>query len=164
MAHHSIYHGVFALLLAIVHLILLQGVSVGALWLFVLPPLVAVAMLRRSTAKGERRLALVFLFLVALGAAVAPFPDILPKLGGVDRRLPAESDRLLTWYLVVYLLFFVGIMPARFLAANLRRHRRGEPAEISRFTCYLGVLTLALMWPVLPVLLGALLGLWPLPR
>jgi len=164
LARHTIYEGVVALLVAVVHLILLRGVSVGLLLLFVVPPLAAFLLLHRTTAKGARRLALAFLLLVALGALVAPFPAILPKLGGVDQRLPPESDRLLTWYAVVYLLFFVGILPTYFLMANLRRHWRGEPAAVSRFTCYLGLLPLALLWPVLPVLLGALLGLWPFPR
>ena len=89
-----------------------------------------------------------------------------------DGRIPAakaarhadDPTAANAWIESNYGLIPADIRPARFLAANLRRHRRGEPAEISRFTCYLGVLTLAVMWPMLPVLLGALLGLWPLPR
>jgi hypothetical protein len=164
LARHAVYEGAAALLVAVVHLVLLRGVSVGLLQLFVAPPLAAFLLLQRSTAKGVRRLALAFLLLVALGAVVAPFPAFLPRLGGVDQRLPVESDRLLTWYVAVYLLFFMGILPTCFFVTNLRRHWRGEPATVSRFTCYLGLLPLAMLWPMLPVLLGALLGLWPMHR
>ncbi len=164
LTQHGIYKGVMALLVAVVHLVQLRGVSAGMLLLFVAPPLAALLLLHHATAKGARRLAVAFLLLVSVGAVVAPFPAILPKLGGMDPRLPAESNRLLTWYAVVYLLFFLGIGPTWFLVGNLRRHRRGEPVAISRLTCYLGLLTLVLVWSVLPVFLGALLGLWPLPH
>ncbi len=164
LAHHSIYKGVVALLVAVFHLILLQGVSVGILLLFVTPPLAALLLLHRATAKGVRRLAVAFLLLVSVGAVVVPFPAILPKLGCVDQRLPAESNRLLTWYSVIYLLFFLGVCPTCCLVGNLRRHRREEPAAVSRLTCYLGLMPLVLLWSVLPVFLGALLGFWPLPR
>ncbi len=164
LTQHAIYKGVVALLVAVVHLVQLRGISAGVLLLFAAPPLAALLLLHRATTKGVRRLAVAFLLLVSVGAVVAPFPAILPKLGGLDPRLPAESNRLLTWYCVVYVLFFVGICPTWFLVGNLRRHRRGEPAAVSRLTCYLGLLPLVLVWSVLPVFLGALLGLWPLPR
>ncbi len=164
LTRHFIRDGVVALFVAVGRLVLLRGVDARVLLLFIVPPLVAFLILQRATTNGSRRVAMAFLVLVAVGALIEPFPAILPNLGGIDQGLPRGSDRLLTWYAVVYCLFIMGIVPTYFVVANLRCHWRGEPADVSRLTCYLGLLPLVLIWPVLPVMLGALLGLWPFPR
>jgi hypothetical protein len=160
---HLLHSGVLSLLIATGRLILIQGLSVAVLFLFVAPPLVALLLIHRSQRLGPRLLAHTFLLLLVIGVVVAQFPAVLPKLGGFNRALPIEADRLLSWYSAVYTLFLMGIGPTAYFVSNYLAHRRGEPAELSRLTCVLGLFTMTLVCLVLPRLLGALLGLWPLP-
>ena len=162
--HHVLYDGIAVLCVTCSQLVLLRGINLGILLLFVFPPLAAFLLIKRSPVNRVRFFARAFLALIAFGAVVATFPAVLPNLGGVDKRLAAESDRLLAWYAVVYLCFFLCVLPTFFLVGNLRRHWRGQPATLSRFTCYLGLLPMLLLWPALPAIVGARLGLWPLLR
>jgi hypothetical protein len=70
------------------------------------------------------------------------------------------TDRTLSWYGIVYIVFLTGICPAVVFPRNLAAHRRGEPARFSRFTCWLGLFTASLMWIGMPGVL-VLMGLWP---
>lgn len=158
---HLLLEGLIAVCVALLHLLMLRGIEWRALLLFGLPPLMAFLFLH-SNQIGARRLALGFLLLIAVGACFAPFPGVLPKLGGVDRRLPQEADRLLAWYGAVYLLFALGVVPTWGLISNLRSSRTGMPAMISRFTCYLGLIVIVFMWPGMVVVLAKYLGLWPI--
>ena len=153
--------GVKALIMAALNLALLRGVDRGFLILFGLPPCFAAAHTGFSATRGERRVAWAFLVAIGVGAFVSQLPALLPKLGGVDRRLAPEHDRMLTWYAAVYLVFLTGVLPAFLFIRALRKHRVGEPAGFSRFTCYLGLFTVGLMWLGMPGVL-ALLGFWPL--
>lgn len=150
-------HTLIALVVGVVHLILLRGPGIAVFLLFGLPPLVALALFDRS------RLVAAFLALIFAGTLIAPFPKILPAMGGVDRRLPVEADRLLTWYFAVYIFFFLGLIPIVAFVSQLRRHRHNEPALLSRFTCRFGVLTWLLVLPGVIHLSGGLIGFWRAP-
>src|SRR5262245_28193215 len=67
------------------------------------------------------------LAVIGVGAFVSPIPA-LPNLGGVARQLDPERDRILAWYIVVYLEFLMGVLPAFLFIRALRKHRAGEPA------------------------------------
>lgn len=161
MQRQFAWAGVKALVVAALSLALLRGVDPGFLILFGLPPCFAAVYTGFSATRGERSVAWAFLGLIGIGACVAQFPALLPNMGGVDRRLDPENDRMLTWYAAVYLVFFTGVLPTFLFIRALRKHRAGEPAPFSRFTCYLGLFTAGLLWLGMPGVL-ALLGFWPL--
>jgi len=163
VAWHVVVEGLVALLLAVAQLVLLRGLNPAILLLFGLPPLMAFVAVRHSPRKTTRVVGALFLALIALGAIIAHIPAILPKMGGFDRRLAPAVDRLLTWYACVYLVFVTLIVPTRVFVGSLLQRRCGEQPQFSTFTCVLGLLTTGLMWLVMPVLLGALIGLWPFP-
>ena len=156
---YGVAEAVIAVCVAAVNLSLLRGVDLTTLVFFCGPPGIALC-LQRSPERHVRRMATVFLLLVAAGAVVAPFPALFPKLGGVDRRLPVEADRLLTWYGAAYSVCLLGILPTWAFLRSLVRHRRGEPAALSRPTCYVGLFATGLLWLMLPRLFAAL-GFWP---
>jgi hypothetical protein len=158
---HFFLEGIIALGVAVFHLIILRGLDVGALLLFGVPPLLAFTFLQSTTA-APRRIALAFLLLVGVGACIAPLPAIFPKLGGFDPRLPIEANRLLAWYAAVYLLFIFGVVPTWLFVSSLYNHRTGRPAQFSRFTCYIGLFTVALMLPGIVVVLNKHMGFWPI--
>ncbi|MGE3809848.1 MAG: hypothetical protein AB7K24_34720 [Gemmataceae bacterium] len=164
LARHLVVEGLLALLLAVAQLVLLRGLDAGALVLFGLPPLLALAAVIHARGKMARILGALFLALITVGAILSRIPAALPNMGGVDRRLPAEVDRLLTWYACVYLIFLTMIVPACIFGGSLLQRRRGEVPQFSTFTCVLGLLMTGLFVLTLPGLIGALLGLWPWPN
>ena len=152
-----------ALLVAVAHLILLRGLDVRIILLFGLPPAFAALSTTRDATKGQRRLAWSFLAAIGIGATISRFPALFPKLGAgwVPHGLPQEYDRLLAWYAAVYVAFVMGVLPVFVFARALCKRRKGEPADLSPFTCYLGLFTMTLVWVAFPGVL-ALLGFWPL--
>jgi hypothetical protein len=157
---HLLVEGIAALSVAVFHLTLLRGLRLWPLATFVAPPAIAFAIFHRG-GTGPRRIALAFLILVAAGALVAPLPALFPKLGGVDRGLPVEADRLLTWYLAVYLLFITGVVPVWAFVSSIQLHRAGREAQLSSFTCYLGLATVAILFPGMLLIFAKHMGLWP---
>jgi hypothetical protein len=53
------------------------------------------------------------------------------------------------------------VLPVNFFLGQLELHKQGGPADVSRFTCHLGLITVALFSIGVPGLLS-LLGFWPL--
>jgi len=161
-ARHAIVEAIAALLVAVVHLFFLRGVSLGAILLFLVPMGIAFVYWQKSPRPPTRHAALSFFVLIAIGAAIAPFPAFLPNLGGIDRGLPAVSDRLLGWYAGIYLIFAAVVVPINAFIGNLLDQRRGRPTTISPPTCYLGLMAVVLLVPSLPWMLGKFFGFWPL--
>jgi hypothetical protein len=158
---HLLLEVIFALGVTVFHLIMLRGLNLDTLALFGVPPLLAFIFLHSSNL-GFRRIALAFLLLVAIGAFLASLPALFPKLGGFDPGLPRQADRLLAWYMATYSVFAIGVVPAWGLISSLICHHEGRPAQISRVTCYLGLATIALLFPVMIVVLIQHLGFWPI--
>jgi hypothetical protein len=155
------HHGVVALVVAVGSLVLLRGLDLGMILLFGLPPVVAGLFTRPRFSRGTRGVAWSFLGAVGIGAVLAQFPQLLPHLGGFDPRLAPWQDRMLTWYAGVYIVWLVLVLPAKFFLGELNAHKRGEAVHVSPFTCYLGLVTLALGSMGVPAVL-VLLGFWPL--
>jgi hypothetical protein len=129
--------------------------------LFGFPPIFAALHTAPRWTKATQRVAWGFLVAIGVGIFVARMPHFFPKLARFDQRLPLWQDRLLMWYAGVYLVWVIGVLPAHLFLGNLRVHRRGEPAQFSKFTCYLGLLAASLMCLGMPGLF-AFLGFWPI--
>jgi hypothetical protein len=158
---HLPWHGVAALLIAISGWIALQGAPPGMLMLFGFPPLLAVMAARNRDSPATRFVAWCFLAMIGLGACVAELPMLFPNLGGIGPPLPPAQQRLLAWYTGVYLLWFTGVCPITAFLMTLRAHKNGEPTQLSRATCYLGLFTCTPLAFGSPMILGVFLGFWP---
>ncbi len=158
---HLAWSGISAHVVAALSLLLLRGLDWRTFILFGVPPCFAAARTGLAATRGERRVAWAFLAAIGVGAIVSKFPQLLPNLKGFDPQLDPEHDRMLTWYTAVYLVFALGVLPAFLFLRALRKHRAGEPAEFSRFTCYMGLFTAGLLCLGFPGLL-MFFGFWPL--
>ena len=156
------WHGILALAIAVGFLVALRGLSPAIILLFGVPPTIAALMTGAQRVSPRTRLvAWTFLAAVGIGAAIAHVPQIFPKLGGVDPQLPRWQDRMLTWYAAVYLFYFQSVVPLHACIGTLQAYRRGEPTQLSRPTCYLGLFTSGLLTLLFPFILP-ILGFWPL--
>lgn len=160
MFHHLVDHGIIAMLIAGYYLVELRGVEARQFFLFGIPPLVAVLFTRHGKSVTTRSMAWGFLGMVGVGSLIAPTPALFPNLGSIDRQLGVHHDRMLSWYAGVYVVWLAGILPIGVFRQCLRDHRDGRPTQFSRPTCYLGLMTTALMWIGLPHCL-AVMGFWP---
>ena len=128
-------------------LAVIRGFDIRQVLLFGVPVLLALLIASQEAATRGRILARLFLSLIGLGLIIAKVPWIFPKLGGMDRNLPPDSDRALTWYCAVYLLYFAFVLPIHLFTASLQQLKQGKPAQFSAFTCYLGLFTSAVAGP-----------------
>jgi hypothetical protein len=158
---HFTWHGVVAIIIAVVALILLRGLNLGTILLFGFPPAFAALHIGAGFSWPTRLVAWAFLGMIGLGDIVAHVPRLFPRLGGVEPQLALWQDRMLTWYAGVYLIWFFGTLPMHLFGGSLLAHRKGLPAPFSRPTCYLALATMALLWIGFPRAL-AMLGFWPL--
>jgi hypothetical protein len=115
--HHA---GMAVLFLAAVgRLFLVRGASLGGLLLFFGPPLFAyIYLVAPDGWVWTRRLAGSFFVSVAIGILLAPMHRILPRLNGFP-NLPLTDNRLLSWYVCVYLAYLVGVLPPYVAVRNL---------------------------------------------
>ena len=157
---HLSGHGLVALLIAIAALIVLRGFDPRIILLFGFPPTFAALHTSAKFSRATRWVAWAFLGMVGLGSFVAHFPAMFPKLGGVAPQLALWQDRMLTWYVGMYIVWLFGVLPIHLFCGSLRAHRKGRLAPFSRPTCYLGLATTALLWIGFPGVFG-LLGFWP---
>ena len=158
---HFIAHGLVALMIAVGSLLLARGLNPFIVIVWILPPALAVFWIRSPNTANVRWIATSFLTLIGMGVIVAPIPALFPKLGGVERNLPAWQDRLLTWYVGVYAFYFLSVAPLYAFIRNLRSHRRGEPAVLARPICWLGLVPATLLTAIGPFLLAEMFGFWP---
>jgi hypothetical protein len=160
LARHLAWHGVGALAVAVAYLVLLRGLELRIIVMFGIPPTCAVLFTAARFPRATRRVAWAFLTAVGIGALVAPFPILFPRLRGFEGQLPPWQDRMLTWYACVYIIWGVIVLPLYGFCGSLRAHRLGQPARLSRPTCYLGIFTVTLFCLALPGLF-VLVGFWP---
>lgn len=161
MLHHLTWHGIVALGIAVVFLVLLRGLDPRIFLLFGLPPLFAALHTAPQFSPRTRGVAWTFLGALGLGSVIAFESQVFPNLGGVDARLERWQDRMLAWYIAIYINWLAGVLPIHVFVGSLKAKRRGEPTEFSRFTCYLGLSTVPLLWPGLLWVLIRFLGFWP---
>lgn len=80
LVRHLAWHGVLALSVAVAYLVLLQGLGLGIILLFGLPPTYAALFTIARFSRGTRRVAWAFLAAVGVGALVTHFPTLFPNL------------------------------------------------------------------------------------
>lgn len=146
---------------AVLRLFFLHGLDLRVFGLFLIPPVVALLMERVSIRLSTRVLAASFLTLVNIGVALAPVDRLFPNLGGVHPGLSPENDRILTWYCVVYLMYFFLVMPLVFFTRGLADHFAGRKADLSVFTCALGLGACLFVGPLMFTVTEDILGLSP---
>lgn len=140
--------------------------ALGALLFNYIVPLTLawVTIKSRTATPMDRSLAYLFLILIGLGIIIAPFPALFPNMMIVKRQLPAVQNRIVAWYLMVFLLYLMVILPPYLFAKSLARHGRGESAMFSGPTCVLGFVTWLLACPGFLWLSCVFLGLAKLNR
>jgi hypothetical protein len=151
-----------AFLYAVAHLLLLRKADPRVALLFLVPPTIAFLILSfAKPGRASRFVCRLFLAMVTMAILLGEFRAFLPNLQPQFPGVPQQQDRILTFYVGVYLFFILGFLPPFVFALSLRRHSRGEPAELSQATCILGFMTWALMMlgfvANLPQLLKAML-------
>jgi hypothetical protein len=133
--HHAALAAIF--LAAVGRLFFVQGFSLGVLILFCEPPLFAYVYLRApDTSVWTRRLAWLFFALIGVGILLAPMQGVLPRLNCFP-KLPRTENRLLSWYMAVYLFYMPGVLPPYIALRNLWLQWHRKPVEFSRPTCWL---------------------------
>ncbi len=160
--HHLTWHGVAAVAIGVASAVQIRGLDVRLLLLFCGPLLIAAACTVERAPRPTRVVAWTFLAMIGVGAVVAHTPQLFPQLRGFDERLPSSQDRVLTWYCAVYLTWIFSVVPMVAFLSNLWQIRRGRPAQLSRFTCYLGLATSGIMTLCLPRIFFEVLGFWPI--
>lgn len=140
----------------------IRGFDFGQILLFVVPVLFAMLFSNSTPVTRGVILARVFLSLIAFGLFISRLPWLFPDLGGVDPRLPRESDRVLTWYCATYLLFCTFLIPLHLFTHTLNQHRLGMRPQFSRPTCYLGLSTALLLGPGMIWVMIRFLHVWPI--
>ncbi len=151
-------------LVAVIQLLLIRGLDWRVLWVFAVPPLIAIGHRAFSERTSNRVLATVFLTLVGFGVALGPVRTLFPDLSGVDPELPPTSNRILTWYAIVYMLYVCPVLPLVLFIRALIDHRRKLKAEFSKFTCILGLIATLIVGPGLFTVCSDVLGLLPVYR
>ena len=140
----------------------IRGFDFGQILLFVAPVLVALLIASGTPVTRGVILARVFLSFIAFGLFISKLPWLFPSLGGVDPKLPRESDRVLAWYGATYLLFYTFLIPLHLFTKSLHQHQLGMQPQFSRPTCYLGLFTVLLLAPGMIWIMVRFLRLWPI--
>jgi hypothetical protein len=127
---------------AIGQLLMIRGLDVKILLLFFYPPFLALVFENLAQRKSSRFIAALFLTMLSLGEIPMRFPRLFPNLGkGGESQLAPEYNRLLAWYIIVYLLYVFLLLPLFLFTRGLIDHKRKRPAQFSKFTCVLGLFT-----------------------
>ena len=153
---------IIGFLIPIAHLISVKGLERRILFVFVFPSLFAIALLNKTENRKAIYGAYSFLLLITIGVVIGPYPILFPKLNGCCSDLPPQHARSLTWYLLCYMLYLVGVAPLLWFNDNLRRHKLGEQTELTRFTCRLGLFALFVIGLPMIVMVFSSSGIWPL--
>src|SRR5687768_11891915 len=98
IVHQLAWHGVLALGVAVILLAIFRGFDFGIVIGYGLPVMFAVSATNVKQADAVRLSGWTFLVGIGIGAGIAHFPQLFPKLGGVAPQLPQWQDRLLAWY------------------------------------------------------------------
>jgi hypothetical protein len=145
-----------SLLYAACHLVMLQGVSPFWISAFLVPPILAFAVLgaRQSSAKA-RRLAWVYLAAIVIGDVLAPLPQLLPRMNLFD-QLPLAESRLLTWQLALNSVYLFLVLPPAYLNGQLRGAVQRRRVGVGVFAVLFGYSVWIVLLP--GILLAVILG------
>lgn len=144
---------VLTFLLAVGRLFLLD-LKLAAILLFIVPPSFAYMFSRApNVSVWTARLAASFLVLIGVGVILAEF-NLVPAWFNHFPKLPAAENRILSWYVTIYLTYLMVLLPPYAFGRTLWLHAHNEPADLSKFTCWLGLGTWFL------VVLGAAIGVF----
>ena len=155
------YWTIAAFLVAVIQLFLLRGLDVRILLLFLVPPFIAFVYRHASDRPSTRAVAAVSRTLFAAGVTLSMTKDVFPELGGVDPDLSAKHDRILAWYVIVYLMYVGAVLPLVLFIRALVDHRRKRKAEFSKTTCILGLIMCLIFAPAMLAICCEYLGLSP---
>jgi len=159
----SDYQAGITFLIVVGRLFLASGLDSDVLLLFLLPPIMALLAVKTSDRESTRLVGNIFLSLIALGVMIAPFEGVFPELGQqgqVSNDLPAETGRIVSWYLCVYLLWLFNVLPLLLFIRGLRDRRDAREGGFSAFTCYLGLFAWLMVGPLMIALIVKFL--WPI--
>ena len=156
------YWTVLAYLLAVGTLISLRGLDLDTLFFFLFPPTFAYIHKNLSDRYSTRLMSALFLSLVGAGVTLASKNHLFPNLGGVDKGLSAEHNRILAWYAAVYLLYVFNVLPVVLFGRGLIDHVRRKPTQFSVFTCVLGLIAALFVGPLMFWVTQEHLGLFPI--
>ena len=140
---HIADHGIVAMAFAIFSLFSISSFDGNMLMFFGVPMVGALVHARMNASKFAEA----FLICVGVASILAYITSLFPRLGHAS-TLPLEihNNRLMTLYLTIYLSWGFVVLPIHFFIGSLRARRRGEIAMLSPFTCYLGLVTVSLLW------------------
>ncbi len=131
--------------IAVVHLILLRSVNLGLVLMFLVIPLAMLCLASCPTATFlQKKVAQSFLGLMAIGVALAPLREILPNMRAFN-NIPPIPNRILTWYVGIYLFYLMNVIPLAAFGSALRKNLIGEKAAFTTFTCILGLFAWCVM-------------------
>jgi hypothetical protein len=153
------YWSAAAFLIAVIRLLLIQGIALSTLMLFLFPSFLAVAF-QLSDRRSTRVVATLFLTLVDIGVAIGPIPWVFPGLHPVDARLSQADNRTLAWYVLMYLLYIFAVLPPFLFGRGLFSRKR-KPGDFSTFTNVVGLVAWVLIGPLMVWFCVTKLGLWP---
>lgn len=156
------YWTIAAYLTAVLELFLLRGLDFRALVFFLIPPSVVFYWRNCSERASTRLLSALFLSLIGAGVSLAKIERLFPNLGGVDGGLSPAHDRILSWYMTVYILYVTFLLPLLLFGRGLLDHRNRRAPMFSKFTCVLGLIACFIVGPGMFFgACGKTLGLFP---
>lgn len=135
-----------AFLFAVANLFLLRNADPRVVLLFLVPPTLAFLILSSpNPGRASRFACRLFLGMVTTAIVLGEFRALIPNLRPLFPGVPQQQDRILTFYVGVYLVFYLVLLPPYVFVISLRRHGRAEAVTLSRSTCILGLMTWALL-------------------
>ncbi len=145
-----------SLLYALGHLTLLRGVNVVLILSFLVPPLLAFAVLvSAKTSPRIRRLAWTYLAAVVVGDVLAHFPQVFPGMNWF-RQLPLAESRLLTWQMALNCMYVSLVLPPVFFGSRLQVAIRRRRVGLGVFVILFGYSVWIVLFPI--IALGLLWG------
>jgi hypothetical protein len=141
--HH--YGLALTFIFTVSNLFILQNRSPGVILLFILPPSCALLLLDSSRAsRMSKILAISFLCCIGICIELALIQTLLPKFNFFP-QLPRTQSRILSFYVAVYLFYFLVLLPPICFGRSLYLKKVGEQPYLHPNICYLGLFS----WGVL---------------
>ena len=129
--------------------LVLSSMSLGALALFVIPPVISfMIVISPGMTRMARFLASFILATVEAAVFLAPLTWVFPNFS-TKSPLPLEQARILGFYLMGWLFFIFVLLPPCIFGRSLIRRFQKKPASFSTFTCILGLFAWLLVGPVM---------------
>jgi len=155
------YWTIIVFALAVIQLFLIVR-QIRVFIVFFFPPLMAYIFRQNAKSNSTKFVCTCFLSLIAFGVVVGSYPRLFPNLPSMDERLTQRVNRILAWYLFVYLLFLSSVFPFHIFILNLVKHKRNLNPELSKFTCWLGLIATSFVGPLMIGVCLQIFKLWPI--